>query len=72
MDTWRWGGRWLFQDPDVKRRKQAEFLVHGRFPWEFVEQVTVISKAVAQRVSEILQNAGQTTPVTVQSNWYYN
>ena len=72
VETWRWGGRWLFQDPDVKRRKQAEFLVHRRVPWALVEQVAVINHGVAQRITEILQNAEQTTPVTVRSNWYYN
>jgi hypothetical protein len=25
VQTWRWGGRWRLADPDVTRRKQAEF-----------------------------------------------
>jgi hypothetical protein len=72
IETWRWGGRWLLKDPDIKRRKQAEFLVHGRLPWELIEKVSVINRMMATRVAEILKRAGRTTPVTVVPNWYYN
>src|SRR5262249_43695282 len=47
VQTWKWGGRWLLNDPDIKRRKQAEFLVHERFPLELVEQIGVMNPAMA-------------------------
>lgn len=35
-----------FRSPDVKEGKQAEFLVHGSFPWEFVRRIGVYSAAI--------------------------
>jgi hypothetical protein len=72
VDTWRWGGKWLGQDPDVKRRKQAEFLVHGKFPWELVERIAVIDREIAARVTQLLGGAGHSTRVTIEPKWYYN
>lgn len=72
VQTWKWGGKWLLADPDIKRRKQAEFLVHERFPLELIEQVGVIHRAMAKKVTGILREGGQTMRVTVQSDWYHN
>jgi hypothetical protein len=69
--TWKWGGRWLLNDPDIKRRKQAEFLVHGRFPLHLVNEIAVIDRSMTSRVAPLL--AGSQTPrVTVQPGWYHN
>ena len=70
--TWRWGGKWLLADPDIKRRKQAEFLVHERVPLELIEWVGVMNQAVAGKVAEILREAGLNMRVTVQLEWYHN
>jgi len=46
-------------DPDRKRRRQAEFLVYERFPWEHVRAVGVRTKAMQTWVQEtmrIIQN----------------
>ncbi len=72
VGTWRWGGRWLLKDPDIKRRKQSEFLVYERFPWDLVEQVGVFSQTIAAQVVDILGEGGQSTRVTTQRDWYYN
>jgi hypothetical protein len=72
VETWRWGGRWLLQDPDVKRKKQAEFLVHARFPWEQIERIGVIDADMAATVSEIIASAQHQPRVTIERNWYYN
>jgi ssDNA thymidine ADP-ribosyltransferase DarT-like protein len=70
--TWRWGGKWLAKDPDVKRRKQAEFLVHGRFPWELIERFAVIDKKAMADVVRLLDQAGRKAHVTVEPKWYYD
>lgn len=70
--TWKWGGKWLLADPDIKRRKQAEFLVHERFPLELVEQVGVMNPATAEKVAGILRETELTLRVTVQLGWYHN
>ena len=72
VETWRWGGKWLLLDPDVKRKKQAEFLVHARFPWELVERIAVIDGEIAARVTELLRGAGHRPRVTIEPKWYYN
>lgn len=72
VNSWRWGGKWLRNDPDIKRRKQAEFLVHQRVQWDLIETVGVINQAMSGRVRELLAQAGRTTPVTVEPSWYYN
>jgi hypothetical protein len=72
VGTWKWGGKWLLADPDIKRRKQAEFLVHERFPLELVEQIAVMNRAMAEKVSGILREAGENLRVTVHPEWYHN
>jgi hypothetical protein len=72
IGTWRWGGRWLLDNPDVKRRKQAEFLVHGRFPWSLVERVVVLDDAMSRRVQAALAGATHRPQVTTEPNWYFN
>jgi len=72
VETWRWGGRWLEIDPDVKRRKQAEFLVHAKFPWELIERIAVLDRSTAAKVREIISGVGHQPRVTIESNWYYD
>ena len=59
------------QDPDRKRRKQAEFLVHRFFPWRLVRGIVVMDPQMATQVRQILTDAGATTAVHAQPAWYY-
>jgi hypothetical protein len=70
--TWRWGGRWLLADPDVMRRKQAEFLVHQRFPWVLFYGIGVLDAAMAGQVGAALAETAHKPRVTIEPNWYYN
>jgi hypothetical protein len=72
VDTWRWGGRWLLNDPDIKRRKQAEFLVHQKFPWRLVTRLGVLDAAMLAQVREVIAAAAHRPGVTIQPQWYYN
>lgn len=58
-------------DPDRKRRRQAEFFVHGGFPWTLVEAIMVMNNAREAQVQALLQRAAHKPPVSVQRNWYY-
>lgn len=58
-------------DLDRQRRKQAEFLVYSFCPWELVHEIGVINTAAMDRVSKILSNYADSTPVKIRENWYY-
>ena len=59
------------EDPDRKRRRQAEFLVHGGFPWTWVEAIVVMNNAREAQVQTLLAHAAHKPPVVVRRNWYY-
>ncbi len=59
------------QNPDRKRRKQAELLVHQQLPWEFIREVGVANKEIAQEAAQLMKNSGFDTPVTIRPQWYY-
>jgi hypothetical protein len=60
-----------FRAPDVKERKQAEFLVHGRFPFDLVERIGVYSTAVGAQVTGSLARAGHRPVVETRPEWYF-
>jgi hypothetical protein len=60
-----------FRDAQVKEGKQAEFLVHGFFPWELVRRIGVQSAAVQGRVLQALAGASHLPAVDVRTDWYY-
>lgn len=55
----------------VAQAKQAEFLVHGFFPWELVTRIGVVASSIQQRVARALQGAAHRPPVEVMTDWYY-
>lgn len=58
-------------DPDRERRRQAEFLVHDRIPWEVIEEIGVMDAKIKARVEGILSGTTHVPPVTVRADWYY-
>lgn len=58
------------QDPDRSRRRQAEFLVHRKFPWDLVREIGVIDESRRQEVRGLL-GPGALPEVNVRRNWYY-
>ena len=64
---------WANRDDDLdrKRRKQAEFLVQGFFPWSWVERIGVIDVERKTRVEELLAGASCRPAVCVERDWYY-
>jgi len=60
-----------FRAPDVKEGKQAEFLVHGTFPWELVHRIGVCSVDIKVRAETALKGATHKPPVEILRHWYY-
>lgn len=60
-----------FRDPDVKEKKQAEFLVYGYCPWHLVERIGTRDERAEQKVYEYLRGATWKPKVEILSNWYY-
>jgi ssDNA thymidine ADP-ribosyltransferase DarT-like protein len=58
-------------DPDRKRRRQAEFLVHKRFALELVLAVGVRTDAMQQWVCQVMSNTPYKPPCIVRPAWYY-
>jgi hypothetical protein len=60
-----------FREPAIKDAKQAEFLLHGFFPWELVDRIGVRSPAIHQMVADALQAAQHRPRIEIKSDWYY-
>ena len=60
-----------FRSAEVKERKQAEFLVHGRLPFALIEHIGVRSAAVQARATRALAGMSHRPPVQVVPQWYY-
>lgn len=59
------------EDPDRRRRRMAEFLVHRALPLELVEEIAVYDERVASEVAGLLSDVGSTIPVAVRRDWYF-
>lgn len=57
--------------PEVKERKQAEFLVHHSFPWRVVSRVGVKSMQMRSRVAEAIKLAQHQPKIYIKPDWYY-
>ena len=60
-----------FGSAEVKEGKQAEFLVHGSFPWSLVSRVGVKSAGVQTQAETIIAAAEHQPTVEVRPEWYY-
>lgn len=60
-----------FRAQSVKEGKQAEFLLHGSFPWTLVTEVGVHSAAVAAQAATAIGSAAHRPPVRIRQDWYY-
>lgn len=58
-------------DLDRKRRRQAEFLVHQRFPVALIQEIGVINQQKKAETEAMLAEFGLTIPVAAKPGWYY-
>ncbi|MBS9404798.1 DUF4433 domain-containing protein [Halomonas sp. TRM85114] len=59
------------EDPDRKRRRQAELLVYERFPIDLIGGVGVVNQSKKAEAEVLLAEFGLTIPVAVKTGWYY-
>ena len=73
LDRLDWGAiaATTWRDPDIKEGKQAEFLMHGSFPWELIEHVGVGNAKVEEQVATLISGADHQPVVAVKPAWYY-
>jgi len=60
-----------WQAPEIKEGKQAEFLVHGSFPWTLVTRIGVASAGIRNRVLAAIDGASHQPRVGTAPAWYY-
>lgn len=58
-------------DPDRKRRRSAEFLVHEFLPWNLISHIGARSPLIEKTVLAYLRGIGHQPEVVVQPGWYY-
>jgi hypothetical protein len=56
---------------NCRDHKMAEFLMHGRFPWELFEGIGVFSEPLGARVLQVIASHDHRPPVKVKRDWYY-
>lgn len=60
-----------FRSGSVKEGKQAEFLVHGTFPWNLVTRIGVQTMRIKIQVDAALQSAVHQPNVEILPDWYF-
>lgn len=58
-------------DPDRRRRRMAEFLVHHRVPIQCLSAIVVRRDTMKEQVEGLLTASGVDLPVVVKSTWYF-
>lgn len=58
-------------DPDRKRRRQAEFLVRGFLPWRLVLYIGARTERIAAEVSDQVALLEHRPKILVRPTWYY-
>lgn len=65
------GARYWSETDDERRRRMAEFLVHGRFPWHLISRICVYDQEMRYQASTLLESMRVSTQVEVNRQWYY-
>lgn len=60
-----------FRTAEVKERKQAEFLLYDRFPFELIQRIGVRSPAIRTRAANALVGRHHQPVVEVRTEWYF-
>lgn len=57
--------------PNRKSRRQAEFLVRGKLPFELIHKIGVYDRTMLSEVQRLLQPYPYQPNVSVERGWYY-
>jgi len=60
-----------FRAAEVKEGKQAEFLVHDRFPFDLVDRIGVRSLPIQSRAAAALVGSRHRPAIEVHPEWYF-
>ena len=60
-----------FSAPDVRERKQAEFLLHRRSPFDLVERIGVHSAPIQKAATQAISDSPYRPAIEVQRDWYF-
>ena len=58
-------------DPDRRRRRMAEFLVHHRVPIQCLSAIVVRRDRMKEQVEGLLASSGVDLPVVAEPTWYF-
>ncbi|MEA1933431.1 MAG: DUF4433 domain-containing protein [Thermodesulfobacteriota bacterium] len=58
-------------DTDRRRRRQAEFLIHEKLPFQYIEEIGVIDRTVQEEVESLMRASVFRPGVAVRRGWYY-
>jgi hypothetical protein len=59
------------EDPDRRRRRMAEFLIHESAPLEIFKGIAVLNSTVEATVTAMVRKAGRSLPVVCRPGWYF-
>jgi hypothetical protein len=59
------------ENPDRKRKRQAEFLIKEFLPFGLVEEIGVIDASIRNEVRDIVFKNGYDKIVNIKNDWYY-
>ena len=59
------------EDPDRKEKKQAEFLIYEKLPWEHIYGIAVNNEGAFSKVETILNGLQHKPIVKIKKEWYY-
>lgn len=60
-----------FRASEIKEGKQAEFLLHGRFPLELADRIGVRTAAMRVRASKALADVAHQLRIEILPEWYF-
>jgi hypothetical protein len=60
-----------FREPQIKAKKQAEFLTFDAFPWNLIRKIGTINSTVATEVDRILTGCPHRPTIEIKRDWYY-
>lgn len=58
-------------DPARKEKKQAEFLVYKKLPWELIYGIAVLNDDISSHVENALNGQQHKPIIKVKKEWYY-
>ena len=59
------------KDPDRKRRRQAEFLIHQQCPWQQIQWIGVFDRDMRENVVQSMADFLHQPEVVIKRDWYY-